>query len=152
MSSSAAAGVLWQHPYVNLFKSVRVGDWKLLKGYPGCTAQDKPGGIKGGCYNGVDFRWKPPEMTQPSVDRGEPFVSPPPCSTQPCLFNVKDDPGEQLDLAARQPEKLRQLLQRYDALQESEVTLEAAQLCPVEAGVGSGCRANLGSGVWSPWL
>ena len=55
-------------------------------------------------------------------------------------------PGSEL------PEKLQQLLLRYDALSASEVTLEAARLCPVDAGAGSGCRANLASGVWSPWV
>ena len=49
--------------------AIRVGDWKLLKGYPGSTTNgsNTPSnlqGSKGGCYNGVDFARQAPEMTQ----------------------------------------------------------------------------------------
>jgi hypothetical protein len=137
--------------------SIRVGNWKLIKGYPGCTTNgsDTPGnpsGTKGGCYNGVDFAWKPPEMTQPAFDVGVQFSSPAPCSVTPCLFNVKSDFGEEHDQAQAQPAILEKLLQRLRELQASEVSLEEAQLCLPANDIVDGCRANLGSGVWAPWL
>jgi len=136
--------------------SIRVGAFKLIKGYPGCTTAgwDTPGnpnGTKGGCYNGVDFAWLPPEMAQPGFDYGTAFVAPPPCSQKPCLFNVKDDPSEEHDLANSHVAKLSELLQRYEELKGSEVTLEEAQLC-LTGEHEDACVANLGSGVWAPWL
>lgn len=136
--------------------SIRVGNWKLIKGYPGCTTNgsDTPGnpsGSKGGCYNGVDFAWKPPEMTQPDFDVGLKFTYPPPCSVTPCLFDVKEDPLEQHDRAMSEPAKLTELLQRYHELQESEVTMEDAQLC-LTGDFPDGCLANLKTGIWAPWV
>lgn len=75
--------------------SIRVGAYKLIKGYPGCTtpghnAPGNPAAAKGGCYNGVDFAWKPPEMTQPGFDSGPTFTDPPPCSVTPCKCPPQD--------------------------------------------------------------
>ena len=136
--------------------AIRVGPWKLIKGYPGCTTNgsdtpSNPHGVKGGCYNGVDFAWRPPEMTQPKFDSGKPFTNPPPCSVRPCLFNIKQDPTENHDLADELPAKAQELLERYTQLQQSEVSLEEAQLCLTGA-FPDGCRANLNTGVWAPWL
>lgn len=136
--------------------AIRVGAWKLIKGYPGCTTKGadtptNPSNTKGGCYNGVDFVWKPPEMTQPGFDTGVPFTTPPPCSVRPCLFNVEEDSSEQHDRATEEPAKVQELLARYQQLRESEVSLEEAQLC-LTGTFKDGCRANLGTGVWAPWL
>ena len=139
----------------SLQSAIRVGDWKLIKGYPGCTTPGRntptnPSNAKGGCYNGVDFAWKPPEMTQPGFDAGVAFTEPPPCSVRPCLYDVRADPTESHDRAAAEPAKLQEMLRRYAELARSEVTLEEARLCP--GPFPDGCRANLGSGVWGPWV
>lgn len=136
--------------------SIRIGDWKLIKGYPGCTTNGSdtpgnPGGSKGGCYNGVDFAWKPPEMTQPGFDVGVEFSYPAPCSVTPCLFDIKNDPSEQHDRSASEPSKLAELLKRYHELRASEVTMEDAKLC-LTGNFPDGCLANLGTGVWAPWV
>eukprot|EP01048_Picozoa_sp_COSAG05_P017382 COSAG05_NODE_2359_length_3183_cov_15.437743_3_plen_126_part_00 len=100
---------------------------------------------------GVDFAWKPPEMTQPGFDSGVSFTAPPPCSVLPCLFNVQEDPVEQHDRARELPTKVQEMLARYQQLRGSEVSLEEAELCLTGA-LQDGCRANLGTGVWAPWL
>jgi hypothetical protein len=119
--------------------AIRVGPYKLLKGYPGCQT----------CYNAYDGAWRPPEMG--SFDPGTPTRHPLPCSKVPCVYNVIDDPLEKRDLAAEQPVLLRQLLMRYTALAESEVTMEAAKLCITAP---DGCLANLHAGrwAWHPWM
>ena len=115
--------------------SIRVGDWKLIVGYQGA----------GQAYNGFDGWWKPPEMGGAS----EPSPVPRACAASPCLFNVADDPEERRDRAQGEPAVLARLLKRYAELKRTEVTREAAGLC-VE--VPDGCVANMGSGVWQPWV
>lgn len=63
---------------------------------------------------------------------------------------MKLDPGEEHDLAASQPAKVHELMSRYTELAETEVSLEAARLCP--GPFPDGCRANLATGVWGPWV
>ena len=78
------------------------------------------------------------------------FTDPPPCSESPCLFNIKTDPSEAHDLAKEEPAKLGELMARYDELRKSEVSAEEARLCP--GPFRDGCRANLRTGVWAPWV
>ena len=63
---------------------------------------------------------------------------------------VREDPSEAHDVAASQPAKLKAMLARFEELKQSEVTLEEARLCP--GPFPDGCVANLGSGVWAPWV
>ena len=65
-------------------------------------------------------------------------------------FAVREDPSEAHDVAADQPAKLKAMLARFEELKQSEVTLEEARLCP--GPFPDGCVANLGSGVWAPWV
>ena len=66
------------------------------------------------------------------------------------LRAVREDPSEAHDVAASQPAKLKAMLARFEELKQSEVTLEEARLCP--GPFPDGCVANLGSGVWAPWV
>eukprot|EP00038_Savillea_parva_P012281 m.203553 g.203553 ORF g.203553 m.203553 type:complete len:523 (+) comp22152_c0_seq1:1-1569(+) len=114
--------------------AIRVGKWKLLKGYPSCD-----------CYNANDGWWAPPEMG----GHYEPSPTSKPCQDTPCLFDLDVDPEERNDQAANQPEVVRALLARYAELQKSEVSRAAAKLC---INVTDGCLANEKLGVWQPWV
>ena len=59
------------------------------------------------------------------------------------------------------PAKVAELLQRYDKLAQSEVSMPESGLCPKQwldadgwPGVSApdGCAANLAGGTWEPWV
>jgi hypothetical protein len=74
------------------------------------------------------------------------------CTKKPCLFDILTDVRERCDLADKLPDVLQRMVQRYSELRESEVSLADSGLCPEGAPNVDGCYANVGSGVWSPWL
>ena len=115
-----------------------------------------PANLTPSCYNGYDHVWAAPEQTQPAFDHGIAFTSPPPCTANGgCLFDVKADPAEAHDLAAdpAHADTMERMLRRYAELAVSEVSMEAAQLCPIPATPSNnGCRANLQRRVWGPGL
>ena len=88
---------------------------------------------------------RPCYLLPPSVSRGAAVAH-----ASSVRRAVRDDPSESHDVAASQPAKLKALLARFDELKQSEVTLEEARLCP--GPFPDGCVANLGSGVWAPWV
>jgi arylsulfatase A-like enzyme len=69
-----------------------------------------------------------------------------------CLFDVLEDPSERRDLAESPAHQdvLRQMLARYAALAESEVTRAAAGIC--DASAPDGYAPNRHRGVWEPWV
>ena len=113
--------------------SITVGRYKLLKGDPG----------GGHPYNGYNC-WN---ATPCQAKNAKPL-----CTWRPCLYDMVTDRQERHDLSAKEPALLKQLEERYAELAESEVSLEAAGLCPSDAPLVDGCTANRGTGVWSPWL
>jgi len=83
------------------------------------------------------------------------------CTPNPCLFDVLSDPEERNDLHDTMPDKVAELMARYEELAASEVSLPDSGLCPkqwLEAdgwpGVSApdGCNANLEHGTWLPWV
>eukprot|EP00035_Acanthoeca_spectabilis_P032755 m.20201 g.20201 ORF g.20201 m.20201 type:complete len:549 (-) comp5549_c0_seq1:372-2018(-) len=114
--------------------AIRVGKWKLLKGWPSCD-----------CYNANDGWWAPPEMG----GKYEPSPEEHPCESHPCLFDLDADPEERFDLAQNRTDVLQQLIARYEELQKSEVSKVDAKLC---VDVPNGCVANQALGVWQPWV
>lgn len=121
--------------------AIRVGRYKLMVG-----AQPSSEYHNGG-YNSFSGWVAPPEMGG-NVTPGPPRQI---CADRPCLFDLEADPFEQRDLADKLPATAAQLLQRYQELRESEVTKEAAGLCPLPD-APDGCEANRASGVWKPWV
>eukprot|EP01121_Diplochlamys_sp_Union-15-3_P015578 TRINITY_DN5184_c0_g1_i3.p1 TRINITY_DN5184_c0_g1~~TRINITY_DN5184_c0_g1_i3.p1 ORF type:complete len:309 (-),score=51.98 TRINITY_DN5184_c0_g1_i3:78-1004(-) len=111
--------------------AIRVGDFKLYRGFPG-----SPDG------------WVP----RANLQNTEVQV-PKPCEEKPCLFNVITDPTEHNDLSNSMPDKLQELIQRYDELAKSEVSLEESGLCPPPPPNGwpNAFEVNKKSGYWEPW-
>ena len=62
------------------------------------------------------------------------------------ILSQVHDPGERHDLAGELPAKLREMLARWDELQETEVTIEESGLCPQDLGPG----INVGGASTSP--
>eukprot|EP00039_Didymoeca_costata_P024008 m.8970 g.8970 ORF g.8970 m.8970 type:complete len:559 (+) comp3984_c0_seq1:142-1818(+) len=119
--------------------AIRIGDWKLMKGYPGCTS----------CYNANDGWWPAPEMANVSYVKDESTL---PCSKSPCLFNLKDDPLEKHDVSMQYPKQVATMMERYTSYQKSEVTMEKAELCVPGP---NGCITNLlrfNRTTWKPWM
>ena len=77
------------------------------------------------------------------------------CVESPCLFNIDLDPNEHDDVAAKTPAVVQQLHARLLELAKSEVTVQAAGLCPTKYGSHNdpwcGAKAKE-TGFWEPWL
>ena len=83
--------------------ALRMGDWKLVVN--GHDAVTETMNVETGLRKKAD---KPARRGQPRPQKVE-------------LFNLRDDPGESKDLAASQPERVKQLRARYDAYAGSAV-------------------------------
>jgi len=85
--------------------ALRMGDWKLV--------------VNGGLAEPAD-----------GEDDGEPATEKKPAMSDAGrgveLFNLADDPSERTNLAARHPDKVKELRARYDALAKQQVTPKAA--------------------------
>nr|XP_046264225.1 arylsulfatase I-like isoform X2 [Scatophagus argus] len=112
--------------------AIRVGDWKLLTGYPG------------------HGDWVPPQVlpTLPgrwwNLERDVSFHKP---STHKSvwLFNITDDPCERRDLADQRPDVVQQLMARLAYYNQTAVPVYFPPDDP---------RANPSqhSGAWVPWV
>jgi arylsulfatase A-like enzyme len=83
--------------------AIRMGDWKLiLNGNDGVTPSVD---LATGERKKEGRKTKKERRTEPKAE----------------LYNLRDDPGETKDLAATQPEKIKELRQRYDAYLKAAV-------------------------------
>ncbi len=112
-----------------------VGDFKILTGYQHYGPFDDP--TNRTCGTLVDGRaWN---ATHPGV--------PCDCGANGCLFNVRDDPNEENDLAAAMPEKLAELHARLSALREGVYAPDRGDEDPAACD-----QIATNRGFWGPWL
>ncbi len=93
-------------------RTVRVGDWKLHASAPG-TQRLADDWVDPRRPNGVTLL-APYEQARPAAYPGLLTGDQP---EGPALFNLRDDPGEQHDLAAEHLERVREMLQLIDEMQ-----------------------------------
>jgi hypothetical protein len=79
------------------------------------------------------------------------------CTVSPCLFNVEADRVENHDVAAANPTLVKELLDIIDTYAKTEVSVQAAGLCPTSHGTKSDPRcaaaaAEVSPPFWVPWL
>lgn len=86
-----------------------VGDWKLIGANADNATSPKGERVPTACWMGPQY---PNGTDNPGCMREELCAS-----TGGCLYNIKEDPGEHLNLASGNPAKLHELQQRLAALQ-----------------------------------
>lgn len=85
--------------------ALRMGDWKLV--------------VNGGLIEAADGDEEaPPAAEKKAAPKAAPNTVE--------LFNLADDPAEQTNLAAKHPEKVKELRARYDAIAKQQVAPKAA--------------------------
>jgi len=83
-----------------------MGDWKLV-GY----VHQRGTNVNTACWMGPEY---PNGSVDPGCSRSEDCQA-----TRGCLYNIKDDPGEHVNLAASHPQQLKQLQTRLESLDET---------------------------------
>jgi hypothetical protein len=125
------------------FGALRSGPWKLIAGYPGNGKAAWDGWVP----------LKGPDGSTPLVEGSQEGGTD--CVESPCLFNIDLDPNEHDDVAAKTPAVVQQLHARLLELAKSEVTVQAAGLCPTKYGSHNDPRCGAKAketGFWEPWL
>ena len=115
--------------------AIRVDNWKLILGHPNCSQQgwEPSVNVTGDkCPSG----WVHPNGIE---------ILPPPNPSMVWLFNLDDDPLEENDLHAENPdivEKLRARIEAYNATHISQAT----------PGIDPASNPAKFGGVWTPWV
>ncbi|XP_071089640.1 arylsulfatase B-like [Haliotis cracherodii] len=101
--------------------AIRVGDWKLITGYPGNSS------------------WIPPPHLSKEmvVDQGD-------SKKNLWLFNIAKDPTEHMDMSATNQDIVKKMLDRLAYYQSTAVP-------PVYPPPDPKCDPKLHGGVWGPW-
>lgn len=120
----------------NTWGALRKKDWKLIIGMQGHEGQASWFG---------DFT---PNVTVP-----KPLFPKMQCSyTEPCLFNIRDDPTEHNEVAAEHPEIVRDLMEDFERLEDEyhpAVTCDGCLAPGDTAGYCGFVAAN--GGFLGPW-
>lgn len=137
--------------------------YKLLTGYPGWRNQKKWDGWveppttpmrgNGSRWCESEERWcageepSAADLYEPSEDK--------PCVAYPCMFNIEQDPREQVDVAGEFRSIVEELMEVVTSAAASEVSVPASGLCPTKYGssIDPRCAAKANeTGFWVPWL
>jgi hypothetical protein len=130
--------------------SFRMGDLKLLVGFPG-----HPDGHVTPAGGGPGSSAKSPDAAicaDCSALTADPATLA--CTAKPCLFNISADPEERTDLSAALPAELGRLRAAYEAHRSTAVAkTDAFGICPPAPPEGwpDACAANAVGGYWQPW-
>ena len=119
-----------------------VGDWKLIGANP-INASDAAGkgtNVSFACWMGPRY---PNGTADPKCHRAEPCIA-----QGGCLFNVRDDVSEHVDLAASRPSKLREMQVRLTALQPSVFMPD----CGHDSGLADKYARDVHGGYWGPFV
>lgn len=128
------------------FGALRSGPWKLIVGYPGNGKS---------AWDGWVPLQAPDAIAMGEVSGEEDSTVGSSCYASPCLFNIELDPTEHEDVAAQMPAVVQRMHARLLELAKSEVTVQAAGLCPTEYGSRNDPRCGAKAketGFWEPWL
>ena len=125
------------------YAGIRVGDWKLVLGDPGTP--------NGWCW--------PNQNTSASLAAPSPMPHKISCGyngtvpenrATPMLFNLANDPGERIDVAAAEPVRLAALQAALGPYLASAVT--PLNMLPSERKMDPRAKPSLHNNTWTPWM